>query len=166
MRAGDGFAIGVAKGKVEDALVVVIDQGEDLVRLDHAHFGAGFIGLNGFGDKFLDLVPKVAVALVHGQLDDIGRRLGNLEDLAVDDGDTGGFLRAPGQKFGDGDLQGVSDVLKGGEFGIAFDAGEEVAGVGAHPVGDIGYREALGPADVFEVLFYRFHIGHICWKQR
>ena len=47
--AGVSLAIGIAKGKVEDALVVVIDQREDLVRLDHAHFGAGFIGLNGFG---------------------------------------------------------------------------------------------------------------------
>ena len=50
--------------------------------------------------------------------------------------------------------------------GVVVVAGEEVAGAGAHPVGNVSQGEALLAADCFEVTFYRIHIGHISWKQR
>ena len=57
------------------------------------------IEMNSFGNKFLDIDPKVTVAFVNGQLDHVGGWLGNLVHLAVDDGNAGGFFRAPGQEF-------------------------------------------------------------------
>lgn len=75
---GQRLAVGIAEVEVELGVVDIVAQGEDLERLQHGHFGGVSVGLNGSGDKFLDIVPKVAVALVNGQLDYIGRRLGNL----------------------------------------------------------------------------------------
>lgn len=151
---------------MELGVVNIVAQGEDLESLQHSHYGGVSVGFNGSGDKFLDIVPKVAVALVYGQLDHVGRRLGNLVHLAANEGDTGGFFRAHRQELGDGDLEGVGDDLDLGDGGIALYAGEEVAGAGAHPVGHVSQGEALLAADCFEVSFYRIHIGHISLKQR
>ena len=80
----------------------IIKKGKDFKCFHHTHHRIILLLFEDVFDKDSYCVPKVIVTPVNGQLYHIGRGLGNLEDLAVDDGDAGGFFRAPGQKFGDG----------------------------------------------------------------
>ena len=87
--------------------------------------------------------------------------------LAVNEDNAQCFFRALGQKFGDADLQGFGDVFQLGDGGVSLDAGEEVAGAGAHPVGDVGQGEALPAADFFEVGFDALHtFGYVFCEGR
>ena len=136
---------------------MVIGQGEDFHCLDHAHFGGGFICLDAIPDKLLHFLPENVVVVKCGQFDGVFGRLGELVGLAVNEENAQGFFRALGQKLGDADLQGFGDVFQLGDGGVSLDAGEEVAGRGAHPVGDVGQGEALPAADFFEVCFNALH---------
>ena len=119
------------------------------------------IGLDAFPDKLLHFLAENVVAVKCGQFDGVFGRLGELVGLVVNEDKAQGFFRALGQKLGDADLQGFGDVFQLGDGGVSLDAGEEVAGAGAHPVCDVGQGEALPAADFFEVCYYRIHIGHI-----
>ena len=99
-----GLAIGIAEGEDEAGGMVVVGQGEDFHRLDHAHFGVGFIGLDAFPDKLLHFLAENVVAVKCGQFDGVFGRLGELVGLVVNEDKAQGFFRALGQKFGDADL--------------------------------------------------------------
>lgn len=146
--------------------MAVIAQAEDLECLQHSNFGGVPVGFDGAGDKISNIVPKAAVASINGQLDDIGRWLGNLVYHAVDESNAGGFFWVHRQEFGDGNLKCVGDILNLGDGRIALHAGEQVAGAGTHPVGDVSQGEALFAADCFEVSFYRIHSIVIMLRQR
>ena len=157
------FPIGIAQGEVELCGIGIIDQGEDFHRLQQAHFGHGFSAFNGFLDKFPYLLPEGVVAVKCGQLDGGCSGLGELEGLAADDDDSFCRIGAHRQEFGDGNVEGIGNVLQGGELGIALDAVDQVGLAGAYAVGHIGEPEAFPSAYLSEVFFYVYHNLRRLW---
>ena len=155
---GDLLGRSVAEGEQEGIGGGEIGQGEEFQRLQNAHFGGRLALLDGLGDKHSDLSPEDVVAVIGGDLDGGRCWLGECVGLTADNDKALGGFRARGEKFGNGDAECLGDVLQLGDGGVALDAGEEVAGRGAHAVGHIGHGEALPEADFFEVLLYALHI--------
>ena len=143
---------GVAEGEEEALGGGVVDQGEEFQGFEDADHGGGLLARYGVCDEAAEAVPEDVVALVDGDLDHGGGGLGDLVGRAVDEDDALGLFRAQGEELCDGDLEGGGDVFKFGDGGVALDAGEEVAGAGAHPVGHVREGEAFLFADVPKVL--------------
>ncbi len=135
----------------------VVDKAEELHRLDDAHHGDGLLLLDGLGDEGHHIAAQDIIAAVRRDLDDGGRRLGDLVGLAADDDKALGGFRPHGEKLGHAHAKGIGDVFKFGYGGVSLDAGEEVADRGSHPVGDVGEPEAFGFGQLPEVLF---DVGH------
>ena len=73
---------------MEILILAVIQQREELHRLDDAHQAGILLFFNGLGDEASDVAPEDIIAIVSRDLDNLCRWLGDLIDLTIDDDET------------------------------------------------------------------------------
>ena len=149
--------VAVAERQMEHLVAGVVEQAEELHRLDEAHQAGALRLLDGPRDEKPHVVPQYVEAVICGNLHHGIRRLGYLPGLPVQHDEALGGFRAEGEEVGNAHAERPGYVLDLRYGGVALDAGQQIADGGAHPGCDVGELQALGPGDLPEVLF---NVGH------